>query len=799
MQYGHFDDAAREYVITRPDTPKCWSNYLGSTTYGAIVTNNAGGYSFFRSALRGRLLRLHFNHVPMDQPGRYFYLRDGETGDYWSTSWQPVGKPLTQYKTTCRHGTAYTAIESEYAGIASKTTYFVPLEKWYECWMIELTNRSERPRRLSTFTYCEYANDWNAALDHHNLQYSQYTVDCRFRNRMISQSIHGNLPEDPTYSFIRPQSRYTFLGLVGADVSGFDTDQVSFLGPYRTYANPVVVEQGQCTGTEAHGDNACGVLQTDLTLQPGETRRFMVLFGIGAPETRGRDALAEMSSVQKADAALDQLKRHWHSKLERYAARTPDPALDSMVNVWNAYNSLITYAWSRAASLVYMGSDRDGLGYRDTVQDMLGAMSLIPEEARGRLELMITGQVSTGGAMPVVDPFQHKPGHQTPPAPEEYRSDDSLWLFNTIPAYVKETGDVVFFDKVLPYADREQDTVLGHLRRAIQFSLDRRGIHGLPCGLLADWNDCLVLGQRGESVFVAFQLRLALNTYTDICRMLGRGDEVDWAQSQLREVDAAIQKHTWDGQWFIRAFRQDGSVIGSHAEAEGAMFLNAQAWAVISGAANREQALSAMDCLHERLFTPYGIELCAPPFVKTDPQVVRAAIYNPGMKENASIFNHAQSWAVIAETMLGRGDRAYEYYRAYMPAAYNDRAEIRQMEPYVHSQTTHGRHSRRHGNARLPWLSGTASWSYVTATQNILGIKPDYPGLRIEPCIPAKWDSYNVNRNFRGATYSIGVENPNHVQSGVKSVTCDGKNLDPKQPLPLAAPGGNVDVRVVMG
>jgi cellobiose phosphorylase len=506
-----------------------------------------------------------------------------------------------------------------------------------------------------------------------------------------------------------------------------------------------------------------------------------------------------MNSVGQADAELRRLKDYWHSRLSRYAAQTPDPALNSMVNVWNAYNALVTFNWSRAASLIYMGGDRDGLGYRDSVQDTLGAIPLIPEDARQRLELMLSGQVSTGGAMPVVKQFNHKPGKETPPTAEEYRSDDSMWLFNAVPQYIKETGDLKFFDKVVPYADTGQATVLEHLKRAIEFSLERRGAHGLPCGLLADWNDCLKLGHRGESVFVAFQLRYAVACYREISLLLKRDAEFDWSRQKLNEIDKAIQKCTWDGGWFVRAFREDGSVIGTRREREGSLFLNSQAWAVISGAASPEQATRAMDSVKQHLATPWGIELCAPPFVKTDYHVVRAVLFNPGTKENAGIFSHPQSWAVIAETMLGRGTRAYEYYRAYMPSAQNDKAEIRQIEPYVHCQSTHARPSRRYGTSRLPWLSGTAAWSYLTATQYILGIRPEYEGLLIDPCIPAAWDGFTVRRQFRGAVYQIKVENPDHVEKGVKALTVAGKELDPSRPIPAARAGEVVDVKAVMG
>lgn len=798
MRYGHFDDLQNEYVIERPDTPRSWSNYLGTTRYGAVITNNAGGFSFFHSAAQGRMTRLVFNNVPMDQPGRYFYLRDQESGDFWSGSWQPVGKSLDKYESVCRHGTAYTVIESKYDGIRSESTYFVPLDRDHEIWILSLKNESDRPRKISVFTYVEYSNEWGVYHDQFNMQYSQYIQRCEVEDGMIAQSLLKNLPEDIEHFVNRDQSRHTFLAIVGAPVVGWDTDRETFLGPYRTYDRPLVVEQGHCTGSLAYGDNACGVLETSIELQPGETREMLVLMGVGTASRAGKAAAAEYSTVAAAREALRLLKAHWHAKLGAVRVKSPDHELDSMVNVWNAYNCLLTFAWSRAASLVYSG-ERDGLGYRDTVQDIMGVLPLIPDESRERLKLMITGQVSSGGAMPIVKPFAHHPGKEAPPPDAHYRSDDSLWLFETIPSYVKETGDLAFFDQVLPYADRGEDTVLGHLRRAISFNLERRGAHNLPCGLSADWNDTLCLGYRGESVFVAFQLRRALVVYVEVAELLKRPEEITWGKDRLREVDEAIKKHCWDGKWFVRAFREDGSVIGTHKDPEGSIFLNAQSWAVISGAGTADQCASAMEEVHGQLATEFGIQLCAPPFLTTDVKVVRAVLFNPGTKENAGIFSHPQGWAVIAETLLGHGNRAYEYYRAYMPAAYNDRAEVRGVEPYVHCQSTHGKHSPRFGASRLPWLTGAATWSYIAATQHILGIRPDWNGLTVDPVIPSAWDGFEVDRHFRGADYHITVKNPGHVERGVKALRVNGKDIDPKGPIPVAAAGVKVNVEVILG
>lgn len=773
MQYGHFDDDAREYVIDRPDTPRSWTNYLGSVEYGAIITNNAGGYSFFRSAADARFTRLRFNSVPLDQPGRYFYLRDAESGDYWSASWQPVGKPLDRFQSTCRHGTAYTVIESRYEKIVSEATYFVPLEQEFEYWVLKLTNRGDRPRRLAVFTYVEFANEWSAFQDLINLQFSQHIVRSSVADGIITTD---TLNDTPLPRVGREVSLSTFLAAVGGEIVGFDTDREAFLGPYRGYADPLVVETGRCTGSLSDGDNACGTLQMDVELAPGESRDILVMLGLGKGGAEGRKVREAFGSVERAVEELAKLKDYWHGRLGALVAHTPDAELDSMINVWNAYNCLITYAWSRSASLVYSG-ERNGLGYRDTVQDLLAVLPAIAPEAGKRLELMLTGQFSSGGAMPVVQPFEHEPGRVELPERYAYRADDCLWLFNTIPAYVRETGDLSFYDKVLPYADAGAASVLGHLKRALEFNLDRVGANGLPCGLEADWNDCLHLGPHGESIFVTFQVRLGLDVYADVCGRGGRSDEAAWARETLAALDERIQAATWDGAWFVRGLFADGMRAGSRENDEGRIFVNAQSWSIISGAATAVQGRQAMDAVHERLATEYGIMVTDPPYKHTDRKYAGASVCNAGQKENGGIFCHTQGWAVMAETMLGRGDRAYEYYRAYMPAAYNARAEVRQIEPYVHCQSTHGTASRKFGASRLPWLSGTASWSYVAGTQYILGVRPDYDGLRIDPCLPSHWDRIDVTRIFRGKRFEIEIHN-GPKGKGVERLSVNGEAIE---------------------
>ncbi len=798
MQYGTFDEKNKEYVITRPDTPRPWSNYLGSTEYGAIITNHAGGYSFYKSGGMGRFLRFRFNSIPADQPGRYIYFHDHGTKESWSASWQPVGKPLDKFKSVCRHGTAYTIIESVYAGIKSQVTYFVPLGRTFEIWKVKVTNESNRRRSLSAFTYLEYAGNWNAIDDLLNTQYVQYIAQMKVIDGIIDHGTNLNISPIPDNFKEKDQGRHTFQGIAGAEVAGYDTDREAFLGPYRTYSNPIAVEQGKCSGSLAYGDNPCGSLQVELSLARGESKEFLVIAGIGRAEEEGKQAVTEFTEMGRADEELEKLKSFWHGRLGGFSARTPDPELNATVNTWGIYNSLITYAWSRSASLIYSGIDRDGLGYRDTVQDLVGVMQSIPNEAKERLELMITGQASTGGAMPVVMPFAHSPGKEPPPAEEAYHSDDALWLFSAVPAYVNETGDVDFYRKVLPYSDKGEDTVFGHLKRAIEFNLRRIGAHGLPCGLRADWNETLRFGKKGESVFVAMQVRYAFKVYIDIAVVLKRADEAAWGKFNMEKLDANMHRYAWDGEWYLRGYRYDGLKFGSKQSKEGQLFLNTQSWAVISGIASKERGELAMQHVRERLFSRYGLALCDPPFVKTDPKIVRATFFNPGLKENGGIFVHTQAWAVMAETLLGHGNQAYEYLRAYLPAAYNKKAEIREVEPYVVCQSTHAKQSPKHGASRIPWLSGSAAWTYYAVTRYVLGVQPEVNGVRIAPCIPSKWKTFTVCRIFREKVLNICFDNPDHVEKGVKRIVMNGRDINGDL-LPLSEMKSENEITVTLG
>ncbi|NBD38046.1 MAG: N,N'-diacetylchitobiose phosphorylase [Verrucomicrobia bacterium] len=796
MQYGYFDDAAGEYVVTRPDTPRPWSNYIGSADFGGIITNNAAGYTFYRSAAQGRLTRYQFNALPAQQPGRFLYLRDGESGDFWSNSWMPVWKDPDGCVFECRHGLGYTTIRSlSYAKIESEVTYFAPPGALYEVWRVRVRNADSMGRILSLFPFVEPQCNWSADDDTRNLQYNQYIVHTECVDGILDFGSNVNMPEDPEHFTNKDQARHTFFGLAGIEPDGFDGDLARFMSPWGSYARPEAVVEGRCRGSSAVGDMPCGAFQVDLRLAAGEEVEFACVFGVGTAREEGRAAVRDMGNAEQRESALQAVKDHWHGRIATLHVETPDAAFNSMVNVWAPYNNLMTFYWSRTASLVYAG-ERDGLGFRDTLQDFVGASGLITEEVRERLELMLTGQYAHGGCKPVVQPFNHRPGSEA--EPDHLRADDGMWFFQAVPTFVKETGDTAFYRKVLPFADTGEATVLGHLRRAIEFNLERSGVHGLPCGLFADWNDCIRLGEKGETVFVAMQLRFALKEYVDIASFLAESAEAEWAAKQLAGLDERLETHAWDGDWYLRAFRYDGQKFGSKDCEEGKIFMNPQTWAVLSGVATGERAEQVMESMHEHLDTEYGIMLCTPPYVRTDPEVCLGRLMDPGMKENGGIFNHTQGWAVMAAAELGWGDRAFAYLRNILPARFNEIAEIREVEPYAVCQSTHSCFSPRYGAGRVSWLSGSAVWNYVAMTGAILGIKPEYDGLRIDPCIPSAWDGFSVTRRFRGATYRIRLENPAGRCRGVVSLEVDGHRTEGNL-VPPAAANSTVEVVAWLG
>ncbi|MDF3128182.1 N,N'-diacetylchitobiose phosphorylase [Kiritimatiellaeota bacterium B1221] len=795
MNFGTFDSDHQEYRIHRPDTPRPWSNYLGSAEFGGVITNNAAGYTFYKSAAQGRLTRFQFNGTPAEWCGRYLYVTE-EDGDFWSASWLPVGKPLDVFKSECAHAPGCTRIRSVYREVEIEVTYFIPLGETFEVWDVRVTNKSGKARRLKLFPFVEPQCNYSAEDDGKNLQYNQYISSTRLAAPgLIDIGSNINMPEDPDHFTNKDQKRHRFFGLTGMAATNFDADLECFIGRHGSKAKPAAVVQGCCRGSEAGGDMPCGAFELDVALDADEEMCFACLFGVGEAEKEGLAIQTAMADVSSRKEALAKVKRFWSERLNTLQVETPDTSFNDMANLWAPFNSLMTFYWSRTASLVYAG-ERDGLGYRDTLQDIVAAASLVTEEAQESLELLITGQYANGGCKPVVQPFEHCPGSEQ--EPDAYRSDDGLWLFNAVPAYVNETGDTDFYQKILPFADQGEATVLGHLRRALDFNLERCGSHGLPCGLHADWNDCVRLGEKGESVFVAFQLRFGLEVYQKLCSRFQKTTEAEWAADMLSDFDRRLERYAWDGEWYLRAYRFDGMKFGSRENEEGRIFMNPQTWSVLSGHAQGERAHQVMESLHRELNTPYGVILCAPPYVSTDPQVCLARLFNPGMKENAGIFNHTQGWGILALAKLGMGDRAYEYLMNVLPSSFNDRAELREVEPYAVCQSTHSRYSPREGTGRVSWLSGSATWNYVAMVQGILGLCPTEDGLKIDPCIPSAWKTFKVVRRFRGREIHIEVKNPHARSKGVRRLEVNGEWI-PGNHLQLSPKGtGKIEVVAVL-
>ena len=781
MQYGYFDDKEREYVITCPDTPAPWVNYLGSPEYGAIISNNAGGYSFAKSGANGRILRYVFNQF--DEPGRYIYIRDNLSKDYWSASWQPVGKNLTRYKSECRHGMAYTKMRALYAGISSEVLYYVPLDAAHEVWAVAVRNDSDVVRELTVTGYAEFTNNPNYEQDQVNLQYSQFITRTEFENDHILQLIHGNLDAVAANGkeVDNKDVGYRLFGLAGQRVSGYCGNKENFLGRYHGYGDPQGVTTGKLDGSMNYNENACGALSAVLVLNPGETAHLA--FIVGAKNREESRALmaryADPAAVCPEELAA--LKAHWYTRLENFQIHTPSAEMNSMINTWNAYNCFMTFTWSRAASLIYCGL-RNGYGYRDTVQDIQGVIHLAPEQAAEKIRFMLSAQVDNGGGLPLVK-FTHNPGHEdTPDDPSyvqetghpAYRADDALWLFPTVYKYLAETGNLAFLDEVIPYANKGAATVYEHLQRAIDFSLEHLGPHGMPAGLYADWNDCLRLGAEGESSFVAFQLVLALRIQKQLAEEKGDAAAAEKLAKQLADFSALVEKLCWNEDRYIRGFTEKGEVIGRRTDPEANLWLNPQSWAVISGLADSEKAETILHTVHEGLNTEYGVMLMQPPYHAHAFDGALAVIYNAGVKENAGIFSQSQGWIILAEALCGHGNRAFSYYKANSPAEQNSCAEIRKLEPYCYGQFTEGKDSPHFGRSHVHWLTGTASTMMVGAVEGILGVRPDLHGLRLSPSIPAAWDGFTMEKSFRGKKLHITVQNPAHKESGFTSLMLNG-------------------------
>lgn len=799
MQYGHFDNEKREYVIDRVDLPVSWTNYLGVKDLCVVVNHTAGGYMFYQSPEYHRVTRFRGNAVPMDRPGHYVYLRDAKDGDYWSISWQPVGKPLDQAKYTCRHGMSYTTYECDYKGIKASQTLMVPMDDAVELWDVRLKNTTDKERRISVFSYCEFSFH-HIMIDNQNFQMSLYCAGSSYDENIIEYDLFY---EEFGYQY--------FASNVTPD--GFDCLRDSFLGAYRTEDNPIAVERGTCSGSHELGNNHCGSLQKDLVLAPGEEVRLIFMLGEGSREA-GKKIREKYSDMANVDAAYAQLKDYWENKFAQLQIKTPNEGMNTLINTWNLYQAEVNIMFSRFASFIEVGG-RTGLGYRDTAQDAMTIPHSNPEKCRQRIVELLRGLTTKGYGLHLFSPEwfdpdakkeKKKPFKSPTVIPtvnaqdivhglEDACTDDALWLVPSIIEYIKETGDAGFADEAVTYADGGEGTVYEHMKRILDFSAEQVGATGICKGLRADWNDCLNLG-GGESAMVSFLHYWAISHFLQLAEYLGRTEDVEKYQAMRERVGNVCNRELWDKEWFIRGITKNGKKIGTSEDAEGKVHLESNAWAVLSGAADVEKGKRAMDSVDKYLFTPYGILLNAPSYTVPNDDIGFVTRVYPGLKENGSIFSHPNPWAWAAECVLGRGDRAMKFYNALCPYYQNNMIEIRQSEPYSYCQFVVGRDHTAFGRARHPFMTGSGGWAYFSATRYMLGIRPDFEHLTIDPCIPANWKEFSAVRRWRGAEYDIHVENPDGVMKGVQELYLDGEKVER---IPVMAQGSRHDVRVVMG
>ena len=801
MKYGYFDNGNKEYVITRPDVPAPWTNYLGTEKFCTVISQNAGGYSFYKSPEYNRVTKFRPN-ATFDRPGHYVYLRDDATGDYWSISWQPVAKSLDEAKYEVRHGLSYSKFACEYNGIAAQKTLFVPLGEDAEIWDVVLKNTTDEVRTISAFSFVEFSFS-HIQSDNQNHQMSLYSAGTSYDDGVIEYDLYYNTKEKEGY--------YYLASSFAPD--SYDGQRDTFIGAYRDESNPIAVEKGRCSNHVQTCYNHCGSLHKQFTLQPGEEVRFNYILGIGKNE--GQRLRQKYQDSAAVDAAFAEIKHHWESRCNKFKVTSPNEGLDTMINTWTLYQAETCVVWSRFASFIEVGG-RTGLGYRDTAQDAISVPHSNPAMTRKRLVDLLRGQVKAGYGLHLFDPDWFDPEmadvkpSKSPtvvPTPsdadkihgiDDTCSDDHLWLVPTICKYVTETGEESFLDEVIPYADGGNATVYDHMKAALNFSAEYVGQTGICKGLRADWNDCLNLG-GGESAMVSFLHFWALQEFIQLAKYQGKTADIEKYTEMAANVREACETHLWDdeGGWYIRGLTKNGDKIGTAQQTEGRIHLESNTLAVLSGMASQDRGEQAMDAVDENLYSEFGLHLNAPSFSTPNDDIGFVTRVYQGVKENGAIFSHPNPWAWVAEAKLGRGDRAMKFYDALNPYNQNDMIETRLAEPYSYVQFIMGRDHQDHGRANHPWLTGTSGWAYFAVTNFILGIQTGFDGLTINPCIPTEWPGFEVTREWRGATYTINVTNPDHVSKGIKSITLNGQSVEGA--IAPQAEGSVNTVMVVMG
>jgi cellobiose phosphorylase len=810
MKYGHFDDSKREYVIRQYKTPYPWINYLGNKDFFSIISNTAGGYSFYRDARLRRLTRFRYNNVPLDDGGKYFYINDN--GSVWSPGWKPVKTDVENY--SCRHGMGYTVIGSEKDGLQAEMLFFVPLGDTCEVQRIRLRNNGKLARRFKLFSFVEWCL-WNALDDVTNFQRNFSTGEVEVEDGVIYHKTE----------YRERRNHYAFYSVNGP-VAGFDTDRETFLGIYNGFDRPDAVFSGKPGNSIAHGWSPVASHCVEADLEPGEEKNLVFVLGyIENPDNekfiapkvinkvRAKAMIERYDTNEKVETALRELKEYWESKLSVITLDHPDPRLSRMVNTWNPYQCMVTYNMSRSTSYFESGIGR-GMGFRDSNQDLVGYVQMIAPQARERIIDIASTQFDDGSAYHQYQPLTKRGNAEI----GGNFNDDPVWLIFGVANYLKETGDWQILDEVVPFNNDAANagSLFEHLKRSFWHVVNHLGPHGLPLIGRADWNDCLNLncfssnpdesfqttenqkGGEAESIFIAAMFVLYGAEFVTIARKRGETALADEAQKHIVEMVRALDSHGWDGEWFLRAYDFYGRKIGSHENEEGKIFIETQGMCVMAGIGLEDgRALKALGAVNEHLACEYGIVLNNPAFTKYYIEMGEISSYPEGYKENAGIFCHNNPWVIISETMTGNGHRAFDYYSRITPSYLEEISDMHKTEPYVYSQMIAGKDAFRPGEAKNSWLTGTASWCLFAVTQYILGIRPEYDGLMVDPCIPPEWNGFTVRRLFRGAVYNIEISNPEHRSKGVWEITLDGKKVDSCM-LPVFPEGTEHHVKITM-
>ena len=790
MKFGFFDDQRKEYVITTPKTPLPWINYLGSSDFFSLVSNTCGGYSFYKDAKLLRITRYRYNDIPADSNGKFYYIKENDT--VWNPGWQPTQTELDSYE--CRHGIGYTRFLSSRNGLKADLLNFVPVDATCEINRLTLTNDTDTQKNFQVFSYVEFCL-WNAIDDMTNYQ----------RNLNIGEvEVEGSTIYHKT-EYRERRNHYSYFS-VNVPADGFDTSRNDFLGAYRPASRPIAVEEGRCRNSLTSGWYPIASHQLDVSLKPGESKTFIFVLGYAenpeaekwaAPSVINKKPaealLSRFRTEEQVSEAFQALQNYWDHLLSTYSVQSADEKVNRMVNIWNQYQCMVTFNMSRSASYYESGTGR-GMGFRDSCQDLLGFVHLIPERARERIIDIASTQFEDGSAYHQYQPLTKKGNMDIGSG----FNDDPLWLIAGTAAYMKETGDFSILDEMVPFDNDETKAapLFEHLTRSFQYIVTHKGPHDLPLIGRADWNDCLNLncfsdtpgepfqttgpseGPVAESVFIAGMFVEYGKEYAAICELRGENELAAAAQKEVDEMYKAVLTAGWDGEWFLRAYDAQSEKIGSRECEEGQIFIEPQGFCVLAGIGVEEGlAKKALDSVKERLDTKYGVMILQPAYTRYYLNLGEISSYPPGYKENAGIFCHNNPWISIAETVIGRGDRAFEVYRKTCPAYIEDISEIHCTEPYVYSQMVAGADAKFHGQAKNSWLTGTAAWTFVNISQYILGIQPRYEGLGINPCVPKGFGDFKITRRFRGVDYEIEVQNPHNVEKGIKHLIVDGKEV----------------------